>query len=202
MSILSATRKGTRCGVSVGTNSAFTPSASAILLPTSMSKPSQLPSEPRELMGGKFGLMPTRMTPALMMSSRDFASAVAPPIASAATMARHGNNNLFSMLTSLIGAPRRRPLSIPGFSAALTAGSAIPGQCSRKPGGPSIVYSMCTKIPGERARLAPSFNRHSAKESRSAATPRSSFRRKPESRGHMTSCLPLAPGPSGLSDPG
>ena len=75
MSIWSATRKGTRCAVSVGTHSTVTPSASAMALATSMSKPSHSPASLRVLMLGKFGLMPTRITPSAMMSSSDLAVA-------------------------------------------------------------------------------------------------------------------------------
>ena len=114
MSILSATRNGTRCGVSVGTHSTFTPSAAAILLPMSMSKPSQSPLAPRALLGGKFGLMPMRMTPALMMSSSDFAWA-ATETASAATRARHAKpiflNMVWTSLLAAAGTPRTNLLA-------------------------------------------------------------------------------------------
>jgi hypothetical protein len=106
---LSATRNGTRCGVSVGTHSTFTPSVAAILLPTSMSKPSQSPPAPRELLGGKFGLMPMRITPSLMMSSSDFAWTVVNEAASAATRARQDKAILLNMLRSPCAAyPEKR----------------------------------------------------------------------------------------------
>jgi hypothetical protein len=110
MSILSATRNGTRCGVSVGTHSTFTPRASAILLPISMSKPSQSPPEPRELLGGKFGLMPMRITPSLMMSSSDFACTTVNEAASATTRARQDKDSLLNMVRSPCAA---RPGSSP-----------------------------------------------------------------------------------------
>src|SRR5262245_14644042 len=70
MSIVSATRNGTRWAVSVGTHSGFSFNSSAILVPMVMSKPSKSPEALRWLKGGELGWMPIRRTPALMMTSR------------------------------------------------------------------------------------------------------------------------------------
>src|SRR5690242_9344995 len=70
MSMVSATRKGTRCAVSVGTHSGLSFNSSAIFEPTVTSKPSKSPDALRPLKGGEFGLMPIRRTPSLTMSSR------------------------------------------------------------------------------------------------------------------------------------
>src|SRR5215469_8252464 len=120
MSILSATRKGTRCGDSTGTHSGFTFKTSAIRLPMSTSKPSNSPCEFLELKGGKFGWMPMRITPCLMMSSRDFASAMPPnaPASPSASIAIKQRRNTvivllflkaFSTCTSLQIFVRARP---------------------------------------------------------------------------------------------
>lgn len=70
MSMVSATRKGTRCAVSVGTHSGFSFSSSAIFAPMVTSKPSKSPEALRWLNGGEFGLMPILSEPSLTMSSR------------------------------------------------------------------------------------------------------------------------------------
>ena len=152
ISILSATRKGTRWGVSVGTNSAFTPSDAAILLPTSMSKPSQFPSPPRELMGGKFGLMPIRIVPALMMSSSDLAWAVARLRASAASNARQGKAILFNM--RLLPEKRARESRLyccvaPDRRLESPGQRRLDGDVRAGFSAESTVYSMSTKIPAD-----------------------------------------------------